>query len=186
MTDPFFFGFGSLVNTATHDYVQTRPARLDGWQRIWVETEARDIAFLSAEPRSGCAIHGLMAAVPDSNWAALDAREFVYRRVDVSATLHHDGPPAPEVALYSVPQHRHITRPRPAPILLSYLDVVVQGYAQVFGAEGVADFFATTVGWDRAILDDRAAPQYPRHQKLTTHEQGLVDQFLTTIRGGKR
>lgn len=178
MTDPFFFGFGSLVNTATHSYQRTRPARLEGWQRLWVETQEREIAFLSAAPCPGAAIDGLLAAVPDGDWVALDEREFAYERIDVTGSILHDMAPAPKIAVYSVPGSTQIRRPAPAPILLSYLDVVIQGYAQIFGTEGAEAFFATTVGWDRPVLNDRATPRYPRHQSLSPDEQSLVDRLL--------
>ena len=66
-------------------------------------------------------------------------------------------------------------------MLLSYVDVVVQGYRQQFGAQGVADFFATTDGWEAPILDDRAAPRYPRAQRLDRADQLLVDHHLAAV-----
>ena len=66
-------------------------------------------------------------------------------------------------------------------ILLSYLDVVVQGYHQQFGKDGVAAFFDTTDGWDTPILNDREAPHYPRSQILSRAETALVDQHLARI-----
>jgi hypothetical protein len=71
----------------------------------------------------------------------------------------------------------------PAPILMSYLDVVVQGYLREFGQAGAEDFFATTDGWDIPVLDDRAAPRYPRHQALTGDERALVDALLREVGG---
>ena len=50
-----------------------------------------------------------------------------------------------------------------------------------FGEAGVARFFATTDGWDTPILDDRAAPLYPRHQLLTPAERALTDHHLATL-----
>ena len=45
-------------------------------------------------------------------------------------------------------QLMHTIHPQPkTPILLSYLDVVVQGYLAEFGEAGVARFFASTDGW---------------------------------------
>ncbi|MFT6224241.1 MAG: hypothetical protein ACJA1F_002090 [Paracoccaceae bacterium] len=69
----------------------------------------------------------------------------------------------------------------PLPILRSYLDVVVQGYLQVFGEQGVVDFFATTRGWQAPVLDDRTAPVYPRHQLLSSSETALVDAHLSAL-----
>lgn len=51
-----------------------------------------------------------------------------------------------------------------------------------FGEAGVARFFATTDGWDAPILDDRAKPQYPRAQQLSSAETALVDRMLRALR----
>jgi len=59
--------------------------------------------------------------------------------------------------------------------------VVVQGYFREFGEDGVLRFFETTDGWDAPILDDRQAPVYPRHQRLTPQEVELVDRNLKHI-----
>lgn len=64
MKDAFFFGYGSLVNRATHDYGQARPASLPGWRRAWRHTALRPVAFLTAEPDPASTIEGLIAAVP--------------------------------------------------------------------------------------------------------------------------
>lgn len=176
MSDPAFFGYGSLVNLATHDYADPRPARLHGWRRVWRHTTLRDAAFLSVDPAPDCTLDGIAAQVPGGDWLALDAREAAYSRIDISDSLGLGVPAAVyrvSDGIISKPTARH-------PILRSYLDVVVQGYFRVFGMQGVADFFATTDGWDAGIHDDRAAPLYPRHQTLTTEESALVDHYLRT------
>ncbi|MCB1343508.1 MAG: gamma-glutamylcyclotransferase [Pseudooceanicola sp.] len=180
MRDPWFFGYGSLVNRATHDYPAPRPARLDGWARAWRHTSLRDVAFLTAVRAPGVAIEGLIAAVPRGDWAALDAREWAYERL-VAQDVAHDMPDALEIAVYAVPEAHQAAPDVAHPILLSYLDVVVQGYLREFGVEGVDRFFATTTGWDAPILDDRAAPRYPRAQVLTAQETALVDSRLARI-----
>lgn len=177
MIDPSFFGYGSLVNLATHDYRDPRPARLSGWRRVWRHTSLRDAAFLSVEPDPSSTISGVLARVPGADWLALDAREAAYDRQDVSHAVLHDGALGPTAVYQVSPQH--IMAPSTDhPVLLSYLDVVVQGFLRMYGPDGVADFFATTGGWDTPIFDDRAAPQYPRHQRLTPSETALVDAHL--------
>ncbi|MCV2865030.1 gamma-glutamylcyclotransferase family protein [Albidovulum sediminicola] len=172
---PAFFGYGSLVNLATHDHAPNTPVRLDGWRRVWRQTVLRPYAFLSAEPAPG-AIDGIVAAVPGRNWAALDAREGAYRRHRLGAGALTVPEWADTVEIYAIDPAHHA--PDVAhPILLSYLDVVVQGFLHQFGAEGARRFFATTAGWS-AIHDDRAAPLYPRHQVLTGAERRLVDDCL--------
>ncbi|MEQ6204606.1 gamma-glutamylcyclotransferase family protein [Sulfitobacter sp. HNIBRBA2951] len=174
---PCFFGYGSLVNRDTHSYTAASRARLAGWRRRWVYTESRGLAFLSVVPDAHTSIDGLIAEVPNADWAALDAREYGYERIASGDSVTHPRDAATQVSHYSVPQHTWVAG-ADQHILLSYLDVVVQGYLREFGAGGVAEFFATTDGWDTTVLNDRAAPRYPRAQSLSTQETALVDQHM--------
>ncbi len=177
---PYFFGYGSLVNRQTHDYPDAQPAQLNGWRRAWVRTAARDIVYLTVIPDAATNIDGLIAAVPNADWVALDAREQGYVRQSSAVAISHKLTPAPDIAHYAIPTANtgaagdHV-------ILLSYLDVVVQGFLREFGPQGVQRFFETTNGWDTPVLDDRAAPVYPRHQNLTAKETALVDHHLTRL-----
>lgn len=177
MTHPAFFGYGSLVNLATHVYEDPHPATLSGWRRVWKHSSRRPVAFLSVEPAEQTEILGLIAHVPGADWAALDAREQAYIRRDVTHQVRHTRPRR-ETAVYEAARG-HIAPPSTEhPILLSYLDVVVQGYLNVHGADGARHFFDTTGGWDGPVLDDRANPLYPRHQSLSAAERRLVDTAL--------
>ena len=60
----WFFGYGSLVNRATHSYPQAQRARLHNWRRVWVRTAMREVVFLSIHPAPDHEIDGLIAAVP--------------------------------------------------------------------------------------------------------------------------
>ncbi len=173
-----FFGYGSLVNRATHDYAGAFPARLTGWRRAWRRSPHRGLCYLTAVEAPGEELLGLIAPVPRAAQQALDAREQAYGRVDVSHAVHHEAAPAPAVELHAVPEGQHLDPTEKNPILLSYLDVVVQGYLAEFGAEGVQHFFATTQGWNAPVLDDRSAPIYPRAQAMQGHETKMVDAAL--------
>lgn len=174
------FGYGSLVNRATHDYANAHPGRLSGWRRMWRHVEGRTVAFLTAVRDPDSEIEGLIAGVPDDAWPALDLREKSYLR-ETATDVAHDLGTDIEVRLYHAPEHLHRPHSEHHPILLSYLDAVVQGYAREFGEQGVRRFFETTDGWDAPILNDRAAPRYPRHQVLNDPERALVDDSLTGI-----
>jgi hypothetical protein len=174
---PYFFGYGSLVNRATHTYPNARPAQLQGWRRAWVRTPSRDVVFLSVVNDLKTTIDGLIAAVPGADWAALDAREHGYARLSSGTAVNHDMIPKPEIAHYAVAPESTCTGGDHV-ILLSYLDVVVQGFVQEFGEAGVSRFFATTSGWKTPVLNDRATPRYPRAQVLTPQETALVDHHL--------
>ncbi|MBV0910994.1 gamma-glutamylcyclotransferase family protein [Anianabacter salinae] len=178
MSDPFFFGYGSLVNRATHAYTDAHRARLTGWGRAWVTVDSRHPATLTGIRAEGRTIEGLIAGVPGNDWAALDTREAGYGRHHVTETVAHPVDRPLAVQVYAVPRASFLAVEAPAPILLSYLDVVVQGYLREFGEDGVHRFFGTTEGWDRPVRDDRAAPLYPRHQTLTPDERALVTDLL--------
>ncbi|MCX7560345.1 gamma-glutamylcyclotransferase [Sulfitobacter sp. F26204] len=177
---PYFFGYGSLVNRNTHAYPDSHPARLTGWRRAWVPSVAFDRVFLSVIPDPDTTIEGLIAAVPGADWDALDARETGYVRLNSGDAIIHPLSPSPPIAHYAVPAQDHgVTRCNT--IILSYLDVVVQGFLREYGEGGVQAFFDTTDGWDTPILNDRAAPQYPRHQTLSPAEIALVDSHLARL-----
>ena len=181
MDHPYFFGYGSLVNPATHDFRDPQPARLTGWRRAWRHTDLRPVAFLTAIPAPGHAIDGMIARVPHADWEALDQREWAYDRIQATNHISHALEQAPEISVYAVPESRQRDSTVQYPVLLSYLDVVVQGYVRAFGLEGVQHFFDTTDGWDAPILNDRAEPRYPRHQQLKPDETALVDRHLARI-----
>lgn len=176
---PAFFGYGSLVNRATHGHGLGEPARLSGWRRVWHHTRLRDTPFLSVEPAEA-GIDGLIAAVPGDDWQGLDLREAGYRRHPVPAENLSAAPSwAGRIEIYAI-EDRHILPASGHPIHLSYLDTVVQGFLREFGAAGVEAFFATTAGWS-ALLDDRDAPRYPRSQTTTAAERRLVDDHAQAL-----
>ncbi|ABG30870.1 gamma-glutamylcyclotransferase [Roseobacter denitrificans] len=180
MNDPYFFGYGSLVNTKSHDYPNPQPATLRGWRRAWVATPRYGVVLLTGVPAPGHRIDGLIAHVPGADWAALDAREGGYARLPASEHVDHALPHQPEIAVYAVAPE-DMTDNNSHRILLSYLDVVVQGFHEVYGDSGVRHFFDTTDNWHTPILNDRADPIYPRHQKLTRAQTALVDDNLDRL-----
>ncbi|MBE3636722.1 gamma-glutamylcyclotransferase family protein [Mangrovicoccus algicola] len=170
------FGYGSLVNHLTHDSRPLRPARLRGWRREWCLTALRPVAFLSVRPDPGGRIDGLAAEVHPDAWPALDLREHAYDRHAAELETALPG----QAAVYAVAPRHRAAGPGGA-ILLSYLDVVAEGYDHHFGAAGLDAFFATTDGWDRPVADDRAAPLYPRHRDVAAGLRDRVDAHLDRL-----
>jgi len=179
MTRRYVFGYGSLVNRATHEYAALAPARLAGWRRAWRRTPLRERCYLTLVPDPGASVLGATARVALADWAGLDEREGAYARHDVSALLAPD--PGAEVMVYVVPEA--IARPPgPAdPLVLSYIDTVAQGFFDLFGAAGVAEFFATTEGWEARVIDDRATPLYARTTAVTPVLRAEVDAALARL-----
>jgi hypothetical protein len=180
MADPFFFGYGSLVNRTTHVYEDAHRAKASGWRRTWRHTALHPAPFLTAIPCEKTEIDGLIAHVPGGDWAALDARETGYDRLPATHQVTHPVERNIDVAIYSVPEMLEIPDLR-HPILLSYLDVVIQGYLREFGEAGALRFFETTDGWDAPIKDDRNTPEYPRHRVLSAQETDFVDAQLRAL-----
>ena len=181
MRDPYFFGYGSLVNRATHDFPNPHRAQLRGWRRVWRHTDLRPVAFLTAVPDAGSVIDGMIAHVPGNDWRALDQREWAYDRVPATGAVIPPLGAGIEIAVYAVAAGRHGTPSERYPVLLSYLDAVVQGYLREYGEAGADRFFATTDGWEAPFLNDRAAPRYPRHQQLAPDETAFVDDRLARL-----
>ncbi|MXQ09086.1 gamma-glutamylcyclotransferase [Alphaproteobacteria bacterium GH1-50] len=180
MTHPWFFGYGSLVNRRTHDYAVAAPARITGWRRTWRHVATRNVAFLTAYPSPGSVLDGLIAEVPRGDWEALDMREHSYLR-EAATGVAHALPTPPEIHIYHAPPDLHAPASDAHPVLLSYLDTVIQGYLTEFGETGVRDFFDTTDGWDAPIRDDRSAPVYPRAQETGPEIRDIVNTELARV-----
>ncbi len=179
MNDHFIFGYGSLVNRATHGYEAAYPARLTGWRRAWRHTTLREVAFLNAVPEPGHEMAGLVIGVPREA-PELDSREYAYTRTDVTGWVDHPLAGPVEVNVFAIPQASGDRRAGHV-LLLSYIDVVVQGYFCEYGHDGVRDFFETTDGWDATVIGDRAAPRYPRSQTVEPELTMLVDHWLAKV-----
>ncbi len=180
-SDPFFFGYGSLVKRTTHDYRDAHRASLRGWRRAWRKSPRRQRCFLTVVPDPDCEIEGLIAAVPGADWALLDEREAAYARLDASRSVTHPVERDLAIAVYAVPEEDAHVPGEDDPVILSYLDVVVQGFLTEYGRAGVERFFETTEGWSVPILDDRAQPIYARHRVLEAEETALVDEMLGQV-----
>lgn len=181
MNSAHVFGYGSLVNRRTHIYDPVHPAMAQGWRRAWRHTPVRQVAFLTVIPDASCTIDGLIAPVPGGDWAALDLREAAYDRLPANDSIRHAAGDHADVAIYAIPADRLHLPTQDHPVLLSYVDVVLQGYLHVFGRGGAERFLNTTTGWDVPILDDRAQPLYPRAQSLSDAETHYVDSALARL-----
>lgn len=186
MSDRFFFGYGSLVHQGTHAYEQVQKARLRGWRRAWRASPMRAVCYLTIVPDRDGHIDGLIAAVPNADWAELDRREANYQRMDAAHIIDHAMGQNLDIVAYAIPTGQHHDPTDNTPLLLSYIDVVVQGYLREYGPDGVQHFFETTTGWQAPILNDRDNPVYPRHQVLNRDERAMVDAGIAGAGGAVR
>lgn len=185
MMVPCFFGYGSLVNRRTHGYRILGPARVQGWRRAWRRSPLRERCYLTVVPCETGMIEGLIAELPDADWQALDAREQAYDRVALGSQIRPQDP-ARDVSIYAISEDRHFSPTKKNPILLSYIDVVVQGYLTEFGPDSAQHFFDTTDGWHAPVVDDRSNPIYVRAQTTSAQERAFVDQALARVKQGLR
>lgn len=180
-----YFGYGSLINRATHlnDVIDVRAAHLKGWRRFWQlrpDIPGFPAVLLSVRREPGAVCDGVVVVDHTDNLAALDAREARYSRSEVAANdlvLPDGGHPAMPVYVYQAneadPPHRD-----PPHILQSYLDAVMKGLLEVHGEQAVAAFIATTDGFDYPIHRDRDRPVYPRAIAIGDDEMALFDRLL--------
>ena len=178
MSNKFFFGYGSLVNTSSHNFDDVSNARLVGWRRVWQRTNLRNFSFLSVHKSDDFSIDGVIASVPDGHWSRLDEREAGYDRIIGSTMVEHTSPRADTISFYQIPDH-NLDSVKKCPILLSYLDVVLMGFLQRFGEQGFSNFFETTDQWDCGIFYDRNNPRYPRAQEYENDFYSCVDNAIT-------
>ncbi len=187
------FGYGSLVNTQTlHDQVRVRPARITGWRRAWRvagSAPTGNRCSLAAVPDPDCHILGLVVMQHIDRRADMDKREGWYTtspladdRIDWLEPAPDDWPELPDPVGIFVAKPVHArTGDAEYPVMLSYVDTVIAGYRDRFGQEGVDHFLQTTADWHVPILDDRAAPSYPRAVNLSRAERDYVDHHLGAL-----
>lgn len=185
-----YFGYGSLVNPATHrtNVLHYERAQLRGFSRYWQERpdpSNEPIALLSSAPSNpDDVLDGLLVFDYLENLPLVDEREYGYDRLDVlPANLKlYDEKALPDIPLYVYSGRAPHNAETPHYILQSYLDAVLQGYLHHYGETGVRDFVERTARFDTALFTDRTAPRYPRHVKLTDKEQILFDQITSFMR----
>jgi len=180
-----YFGYGSLVNRATHGtrVAHAVPARLKGRARHWrarPDMPGFPAALLTVVPEEGGAVDGLLVFDDVANLAAIDAREARYERVELlpeELELLGQTPVRCTAYVYQaityLPPHQEEPK-----ILQSYLDAVLQGFLREHGQSGVERFIRTTGNFHIAVHPDRENPVYPRAVALSTHERDYFDALL--------
>ncbi|MFT4730729.1 MAG: cation transport protein ChaC [Granulosicoccus sp.] len=190
----YYFGYGSLVNRDTRPAGEfSEPAVLKGWRRVW-ENRTADPARRShrctslsieslAYPADG-SIKGVVARMPVSELAQLDEREAGYDRLKLPVEQFEltDLVETDFVYVYQSELPHRFLADEEHPILQSYIDCVLAGYLTQFGCSGMQDMIDSTRGWDRPVMDDRAAPHYPRAVDIDVSLQLSIDQLLASTK----
>jgi len=171
-----YFGYGSLVNLGSlrTPYITAHRATLKGWNRTWLsQRNMPDMALLSVIEAPDEEIDGLLIIDHIESLPDLDKREAQYSRVTIDnkkLTIHDSQVSVDTKFLYVADNLPTTTENK---IARSYLDVVMQGYLQQFGEEGLQRFVNTTHNFDIQIIEDREKPLYPRATQLTAREKKI-------------
>lgn len=195
-----YLGYGSLINDATRPpESRAFPGRLSGYQRGWrVRSQGlvQNRCALTVWPAPDAAMDAVLLVEPMENLPAVNKRERNYDRLIMQAGAfeHMTGQgapnpadpalaagPAPDLAnaaIYQARAERFGWGDSEHPILQSYLDTVMLGVMNHFGAVGLARFIAETDGWEAPILRDRMEPFYPRAARLDGAVRELIDASL--------
>lgn len=179
-----YFGYGSLVNAGTRQPGEDAMlATLTGWRRTWTHfyDAPRDPGrSLSIREDENCQIAGMIVELQDGALARLDERERGYDRLELDGRCFRlsNGEQLESVYVYRSRSVMPDNGLQTHPILRSYMDVVMQGYRDNFGEQGLANLLTTTDHWGGAVRQDRDAPIYPRAVDLRAGEADLFDQAL--------
>lgn len=174
----WIFGYGSLINRQSLRHTLSDAAvgevvagRISGWRRSWSNrVPARGRTGLGARIEAEGRINGVAIELLDPDFAALDRREAGYVRELVVEQTLVDG----ALWLYSKPDG--VLASEAFPVALSYLEVVLAG-CLALGREFAIEFLTETPGLT-ALMNDRAAPVYPRRVPLTADEVAAIDDLL--------
>jgi len=175
------FSYGSLLNKNTWSFkAELELVSLKGWIRQWrqiVQLDKSKICALTIYPNSNTTIEGILLKVDKATELSLGEREIGYEKTIIAGKdiieQNTEIQLTNETAITYVGSKATTSwASEEAPILLSYVDVVVKGYFDLFGWEGVTNFFNSTQGWNLPILDDRDEPIYPRAAK---HDKKFID-----------
>lgn len=185
----YYFGYGSLVNRNTRPAGEFFvPATLKGWRRVWENRSrnpdrAQRCTSLSVEmlpdPSDG-SIEGIVARIPVSELIHLDKRETGYQRLSLPVDQFElaELVDTDIIHVYQSELPHRFLADHEHPILQSYIDCVLAGYLAQFGHSGMQTMIESTRGWNYPVMNDRAAPNYPRAVDIDAELQQNIDQLL--------
>eukprot|EP00759_Apiculatamorpha_spiralis_P054465 PhF_6_TR6940/c0_g1_i2/m.10181 len=206
----YVIAYGSLMNPqsqqVTLDDVSSAeriPVVVKGWQRCWGISAGgkwSPLTVLPVQNFSETNINGtnsdelVALCIGINSWTDLDRRERGYKRIEVSPTrvlnaytrepLTFDRQSSAEKRTFSIYFMPPSTPSPEAPILLSYVDVVVEGCLNM-GRTAVENLFMSKgLNW-ACVCDDRNSPRFRRvatEGTVSREDQRHVDEWLRFIK----
>ena len=194
----FIVGYGSLINLRslqrTLPQVQySLPVRVHGFQRKWNAREDVTVSFsttyLGINTDDESSFNGVLFEVEESELEIIDAREFLYERIEVKkdsveilgGDFHEDK--AQKVWIYLTKKPKEVIKE--FPLIQSYIDVCVSGCLEIeekFSLQGFAkEFLKSTYSWSTHWVNDRIYPRSPHiHQPRAFEIDKLLFQNLNS------
>jgi hypothetical protein len=143
------------------------------------------VCVLTVERCEGVELDGILLLENSENLERYDKREIGYRRerieherISIDSSPEAGARLPDEYYVYTSERQHHRPGNDEFPILRSYVDCVLAGYLEVWGRSGTERFVESTQGWEAPILDDRAAPIYPRAVTLPRSDRQVIDEIL--------
>ena len=178
----YIFGYGSLINSSSRRITgiagDSLAVRVHGLERTWVGWEGSGMRAVAARPMVGACCNGVLFEVPESELKKFDERETHYHRAQLDLVqvdyLHGSQALSDDSQLWVYLYNHQGHGLRSAPIVQSYLDVILLG-CQEISPTFAQEFIHDTLNWD-VWHDDRRQPVYPRAQ---SHSEAMqLDQLL--------
>jgi cation transport regulator ChaC len=181
----YIFGYGSLINSSSRRITgiagTSLAVRVTGLERTWVGWKGTNMRAVAARPILGARCNGVLFEVPESELDKFDEREthYVRTQLDLSQVnyLHSDQALGTNSTVWVYLYNHHNQGLHAAPIVQSYLDVILLGCQEV-EPTFAQEFIEHTLNWN-VWHDDRLQPVYARAQ---AHAEAVqLDRLLAQL-----
>ena len=191
-TKPLILGYGSLMSRDSrarfsgihHDGLMVT---VKGYRRGWITRSIEEKqTYVGALPDENASLNALL--VPVALDPALAEREKDYQFEKVApAQIFSRQDEDQQAALQTWLANREVyicrslltrTAEQDWPVHLSYVDTCMTGCLEVEGEQAATDFVKQTAHWNAHLVDDRAAPQYPRAARTEPGVRQIIDDIL--------
>lgn len=185
-------GYGSLMNQSSRETYNNinslcLPVKVHGWKREWVtRSVAEQQTYVGAIQAQNSVINA--QAVPSVIDQMLLKREVDYRFVEIQPdSVQFTREVCPEIRQKINNSNIYICESllieaptKKFPVYQSYLDTCLAGCIEVGGEMEATAFMRSTSGWPSfGVIDDRAAPRYPRVGHISKESYEIIDSVLS-------
>ena len=185
----YLFGYGSLINKRSRDATYSHdgawhPVMVHGFSRSWtLEDTERKATAVAIQREQGTQTNGVLVEIDEHALPHFDQREWHYHRVEVDnddITFMEPWSLPEGSVVYAYVYNDKFKDSGTFPITQTYLDLIIKGCLDV-SEEFAKQFFETTNGWERLIVQDRESFWYPRNYSENEFTE-QIDAFLARVR----